>query len=172
MKQNEKILLKEIHSGNKAAFKLIFQKYYKELSWFAFSYTKDKDSAEEAVQEFFVKFWENRKRLAIKKNVKSYLYTSVRNTVLNGFNNKHNKMLNTEIPQTNTADEPMKIEENIDKTTFNKLYKQAVNMLPGKCKKIYLLSRNSGLTYKEIAEYTNLSEKTMNFSNENIDTEN
>lgn len=161
MKQNEKSLLKEIHGGSKPAFKLIFQKYYKELSWFAYSYTKDKSAAEEAVQEFFVKFWENRERLFIKKNIKSYMYTSVRNTVLNGFNDKHNKMLNTEIPQIKITDEPMNRDENIDKKTFRKLYKQAVNVLPEKCKKIYLLSRNSGLTYKEIAEYTQLSEKTI-----------
>ncbi|MEA2042720.1 MAG: RNA polymerase sigma-70 factor [Bacteroidota bacterium] len=160
MKQNEKTLLDEIKSGSKKSFKLLFDQYYIALARFALSYTKDKSAAEEAVQKVFVEFWKKRNRLNINTSIKAYLYTAVRNTVLNGFKDKHYQMLNNYDFDIQKNEREHKSEV-INKKHFSRLHSEGIKLLPPKCKDIYLLSRNSGLTYKEIAIYKKISPKTV-----------
>ena len=56
----EQILLEKLAEGDHSAFSTVFKAYYKDLVQFAFTFTKDADNAEEAVQEVFVRLWEKR----------------------------------------------------------------------------------------------------------------
>ena len=46
-------------------------------------YLKDKDSAQEIVQDVFINLWQKKKTITSDKSIKSYLYTSVKNRCLN-----------------------------------------------------------------------------------------
>lgn len=83
----------EIKSDDKFSFKILFERYYSQLSRFATLYLKDQDLAEDVVQEFFVQFWIKRNEIKINMSVKSYLYQSVRNRALN-YNRDKKESLN------------------------------------------------------------------------------
>ena len=151
-------LYKRIQKGNEYAFDMLFKKYYAPLCRFALMFTKDNDNAEEIVQSFFVKFWQQRKKLIINSSVKSYLYTSVRNTALNYIKKEQTRSIyekNYEISETESET------INIGNENFNKIYIKAVEHLPDRTKQVFILSKNEGLSYNEIAEYLQITAKTV-----------
>ena len=87
--QEEKALFKEISKSNEKSFEKLFHAYYGHLCLFASRIIKDNISAEEIVQDFFVKLWEKRQQLTIETSVKNYLFRSIKNLCLNQI--KHNK---------------------------------------------------------------------------------
>ena len=151
-------IFKQIKKGNKNAFDVLFKKYYAPLCRFAVLFTKNNDNAEEIVQSFFVKLWQQRKNLKINSSVKSYLYSSVRNTALNYIKKEQTRSNYEEIYE----DQKDKFEsikpENED---FNKIFIKAVEQLPDRTKQVFILSKNEGLSYTEIAEYLEITAKTV-----------
>ena len=150
-------LYKRIKRGNKTSFDMLFKKYYAPLCRFAVLFSKDNDNAEEIVQSFFVKLWQQRKTVKISSSVKSYLYTSVRNTALN-FIKKEQTRTNYELAYDENKESS---HEEIKNKDFEKIFEHAVKSLPSRTKEVYILSKNEGLSYNEIAEYLQISAKTV-----------
>ncbi len=77
------VRVQRLRSGDKQAFKELFDEFYQTLCLFAARFLKDDALAADVVQEVFVKFWERHTDFDNDLKVKSYLYTSVRNACLN-----------------------------------------------------------------------------------------
>jgi RNA polymerase sigma-70 factor, ECF subfamily len=69
--------------GDEAAFDLIFREYHPALCAFAHNILRDAASAEDCVQDVFVKLWVDRKTISLPQSPKAYLYAAVRNCALN-----------------------------------------------------------------------------------------
>jgi RNA polymerase sigma-70 factor (ECF subfamily) len=153
-------LIKKIQSGNKPSFKVLFDKYYTQMTKTAYLIVKDSDTAEEIVQEFFVKFWIKRQEININSSVKSYLFQSIRFRSLNYYrDNKRNNIESLEIIELKGS-----IGNQIDDYDYDIVMKKlstAIDTLPEKCRIIFLMSRKENLTYKQIAEKLELSQKTV-----------
>ncbi|MEA4978728.1 MAG: sigma-70 family RNA polymerase sigma factor, partial [Petrimonas sp.] len=76
-----------IKKRDKEAFAVIYQKYHRYLYSLALKYLKDTQLAEDAVQHIFVKLWETTQNIEIEINLKNYLYTMIKNYILNQFRN-------------------------------------------------------------------------------------
>jgi RNA polymerase sigma-70 factor (ECF subfamily) len=155
-------LLKQISAGNEAAFRQLYHHFYKKLLQFAFVLVKQKEVAEELVEDVFIKFWKNREAAENIRNVKVYLYTAAKNTSLNYLASKMHAnitkpfdAINIELAGTLSPDQILIYSE-----TFAKI-KRAIEMLPPRCKMIFKLIREDGLKYKEVAEILNLSISTV-----------
>ena len=154
-------LLSKISKGDKLAFQVLFEKYYSQLTHFAYIYLKEKDTSEELVQDFFVKFWIKREIIFISTSVKSYLYSSIRNKSLNYLRDRKDDLsISTNLHIINTI---AGSEDNyeIDFVELQTQINSAVESLPEKCKNIFKLSRYNKLTYKQIAEKQEVSERTV-----------
>jgi len=156
--RTDKELIIQIIKSNEQAFDVLFRKYYAPLARFALMFTKNVDNADEVVQAFFVKLWQNKKKLRINSSVKSYLYTSVRNASLNFL--KKEKTRNIYEDGFETENEKMELVKEKD-ADFKEIYETAVNQLPERTKEVFILSKNEGLTYNEIAEYLQITAKTV-----------
>ena len=158
MDAKNKELLEKIISGNEAAFDELFREYYRKLVYFSMNIVKNKDSAEEVVQDLFVAFWEKRKKLQLKVSLKAYLYRAVYNNSVQFYKKQqrfvHNDTeLAKELPD-HYIDllEQAELEERIYKT---------IEQLPEKCKEIFKLKRFEELKNREIAEQLQISIKTV-----------
>lgn len=114
----------------------------------------------EVVQDVFVSIWNKRDELTLDQNLKAYLYTATRNKSLNFLQKKKLPTVSfspaihdgqVEKP----ADEVMETNE-LEIALYDEIYQ-----LPEKCRKIFLLSRQEGMSYKEIAVKLNISVKTV-----------
>ncbi len=72
-------------------FKLLFGEFYDPLSKYAYTLVADHDTAEDIVQEVFVRIWEKHQSIIGAPQVRAYLYRAVRNTCFNypGFAKAH-----------------------------------------------------------------------------------
>lgn len=151
-------LYAQIKGNDRNAFDVLFRKYYAELVRLAFFYTKSPDIAEEVVQEMFIGLWQNRKKINIHTTVKSYLCISVKNTALNKIKSDKTRQMYESQYTKNISDDQSEAErlEELKKAVY-----KAIENLPEKCKNIFELSRFDGLTYQEIADYLQISKKTV-----------
>ena len=154
-------LLKAVKYGQKKAFNILFDRYASQLYHVALKYVGRSDEAEEIVQEVFVKVWINRAKLKPDLPFVSYIIRISKNLVIN----KSRKRLHEEayvrykaLAHTN----PGSVTENhVFLKELEDLLEIKVAQLPERRKQIYRLSREKGLSNKEIAEKLVVSESTV-----------
>lgn len=157
----EKDLFFRLSKGDEKAFEDIFHHYNQFLFPFILSKTKSNEFAEEIVQDIFIKLWDKRETLTEVENYRSYIYTMAVNFVYDHFRKAAlNKKIQKHIFQT-VAGHSNTTEEVIELKGTQALIDKAVEQLPAAQKKIYLLSRQKGMTHEEIAGELNISKRTV-----------
>ncbi|MEO7990509.1 MAG: RNA polymerase sigma-70 factor [Chryseolinea sp.] len=150
-----------LKTGDLTAFEMLFRTFYQPLCNYAYTFTQDRDEAEEVVQSTFLSIWEKYKTLEIHTAMKPYLYAMVRNSCLNII--KHEKIkqqhVQTEMVMADRSSES--VTNTVLATELDERIQKAVEKLPEQCRIIFKLSRFEELKYAEIAEHLNLSVKTV-----------
>jgi len=150
-----------LHTINVNDFELLFKNHYTELCVFANKYLEDLDASEEIVQDLFVKFWEEREKKEITVSVRAYLFTAVKNACLNQLKHHKIKTRYKELKQREMLHSENSTTSEAETNELNEKIKIAIDALPEGRKKVFLLSRNEGLKYTEIATKLNISVKTV-----------
>jgi RNA polymerase sigma-70 factor, ECF subfamily len=137
----------------------LFKLYHKELHNLAFNLVRDRDIAKDIIQEVFLKLWQNRERIDFGDQIKHYLFKATSHTALNHLRTTK-KMIPAEAEHlaslhANSTSDDMDFKE------FETRVREAIDRLPPKCKAIYLMSRQEGMRYQEIADTLELSIKTV-----------
>lgn len=163
----EKYLVSAIQNGDYQAFKILYNSYYLTLYRFARIYIHTDEDAQDKVQDLFVKIWEQPHLLAANISLKGYLFRSIYNSCINYITRKHlifrdldtdtgNKL--TELLFSDPKDSP---ESGLLTDELNDKIEKAIDLLPVECGKIFLMSREEGLTHREIALKLKISENTV-----------
>jgi len=148
-----------INKGDLSAFQWLYAQYYAALCIYAKRFTRDKEVAEEVVQDIFLKLWEQQGQHTITGSIKAYLFTAVRNRcldhlkhlqIVNKFNTHYTNLLKEAedlyIFSQESGEAIMIADE------FEKSVQDAIDSLPEQCRKIFTLSRFEGLRHRDIAE--------------------
>lgn len=160
-KDSSSELLQEIAKGNKKAFDFLFESYYVVLCRYALQHTGSKESSEEIVLDVFLSIWERRENLVITTSLQSYLYTAVKYRCINHLKSQiNNPLFNRSVSSTSHL-VSNNTEEALTCSELEEITHQAIEKLPAKCRIIFTLSRNTGMTYKEIALELDISPKTV-----------
>ena len=157
----EKVLIDRIIRGDQTAFELIFRFYYPGLVVFAEHITLDKPEAEEIVQDFFVRLWTKRKNLYQAGSLKSYLFTSIKNSSLNFLKKEKVKSRLIEELKEILKDNLLYDPDLYIQSTLQDEIRKAFEKLPPRTREVFLLSRFKGKRNDEIALELNLSKRTV-----------
>lgn len=130
---------------------------YPRLVSYSYTYVKDNFLAEEVVENIMLQLWENRVKFEKIDDVKSYLYTMVRNGSLLALK-KEQKSAELDYK---LSDETVDFDFNILEEELYSTLVDALNSLPEKCKEVFELSCLEGMKYKDIAEQLNISVNTV-----------
>lgn len=153
--QDETELLNRLRDDDNVAFEVIYRRNWQQLYDFAFIKTHDTDVAEEIIQDLFVTIWEKRKSLEVK-NLRAYLFTAVRNRVIDHYKEKvFTELDNIDPPQ---APEYTFFLEELEATM-----QHSIARLPNKTKRIFLLNRFEGKTVRQISADLNVPERTVEY---------
>jgi RNA polymerase sigma-70 factor (ECF subfamily) len=117
--------------------------------------------AEELVSGIFINIWEKRNYLQINHSVKSYLYTSVKNTSLNYLKSQFASIKFESDAHLSIVKSPDKPTDQIDYLQLEEIVRKGTESLPPKCRIIFTLSRHAGMSYQEIADELGISKKTV-----------
>ena len=153
------VFVEKLKNGDYNAYTLLMNYYYKNLCGYTNLFTKDPSKSEDIVQNVFVKLWIYRKKIDPNIPIKRYLHKSVYNEFIDQYRKnksvisleeKHLKIINKIIDDNSL---------NIEKLMIN--VNREIDKLPEKCKRIFILNKKEGLTHDEIAEYLQISKKTV-----------
>ena len=158
---NEHSLIRSLVKGDALSFDQIFSKYNKKVYAFALRNLKNKEDAENVVQEVFVNLWSNREKLKEIENLDAWIFMIVFNTIRKHFRKlirekKHlEKFAVYSIEDDNTT---------VTETEYNDLLEKAekiIDRLPERQRTIFILSKKEGLSNGEISAKLNITKKTV-----------
>ncbi len=150
----------KIRTGDRQAFKQAFSHFYTGLCRYTTRFTGSPHLAEDIVQEVFISLWKNREKLIITTSLKSYLYKACYHRFIDHTRKNKNVDQNLEKYRYHKL---MAIEKEDSSTKKEDLIRlrQAIDQLPPKCKKIFIMSKFEGLRYADIAKNLGISQKTV-----------
>lgn len=134
-------------------FDSYFRKMYLPLGMYALRIVNDAQSAEDIVEDAFMKAWQLIEEGKEITDFKSYMYRMVRNACITFIRNRKETVGLEFVPEAD--------EEAVDTSERDARIWSAIDQLPEKCREIFLLSKQDGLTNEEIAERMGISIKTV-----------
>jgi len=149
--------------GDLTAFKEIMKAFTASLKYFACSIVGNEAEAEEIVADVFIKIWQQREHITPPESLQYYLFKAVKNTALNylksnGRRSAHYSAWEIQVnPHRSQSPEDILIsKEQVDQI------RDAVQSLPPRCRQIFILVKEEGLTYEQVAVLLDLSKATVN----------
>ncbi|MCQ2182375.1 MAG: sigma-70 family RNA polymerase sigma factor [Bacteroidales bacterium] len=128
----------------------LYKQYFRQLCIYSLHITENVGASEDIVQEAFVGLWNHRETV---KDVRSYLFSSVRNGSLTYLRRSNPSMdiLNVEI-----TDETLEKDSEIEVKMWS-----AIEALPMRRREILLMSKRDGMKYEDIAIKLGISVNTV-----------
>src|SRR5687768_6807952 len=140
------------------AYKELYVLLFDGLQRFSYSLVKSKEISEELVSDVFIKIWQIKDQLHQIDNLKVYLYSVTKNFSLNYITkNSRSPVVHLDEINVETVVEFKSPEDLYISAEAINTVKQAINELPSQCRIIFLLVREDGLKYKEVATILNIS---------------
>lgn len=154
--------IKELKDGDEFYFRRVFDEYHQKLYFFILYKIRSEYIAEEVVQMAFTKLWQCRKTLQEEYTISTQLFR-IANTILIDFLRKYNNR-----DAVTASLDGLDIEEGVDSTNekvsgaeLQKRISEAVNDLPPVRKQVFEMSREQGMSYREIAATLSVSSRTV-----------
>jgi RNA polymerase sigma-70 factor (ECF subfamily) len=159
---NDNILFKDFQNGKYYLFEYFFNKYYPGLCVYACRMIQSKSSAEDIVQDFFIKLWEDKNDLVVHTSVRSYFLRSVHNRCLNFLNLNNLKKIHHDYQLSHLSQDAIMQYPLLDFELESRLQK-AIEALPDGIRETFIMNRLEGLTYQEIAEKDGVTVKAIEY---------
>ncbi|WP_268224048.1 RNA polymerase sigma factor [Sinomicrobium oceani] len=157
---NTEHLVRGLKQGTSEAYSFLVNKYHHTLCTYAFTLVGDHDSAEDIVQNVLIRVWKKRKELKDDLDLKNYLYKSVYNNFIDHYRKMRPAFALEKIHIDSLRDYIHEEPDNAMEALIA-IVKREIDNLPPKCREAFLLSKQEGLTNMEIAEYLNISIKSV-----------
>jgi RNA polymerase sigma-70 factor (ECF subfamily) len=156
------MLLAGLAQGDRQVFRQLFDTYHSRLYSLSFQMLRDSDKAKDAVQEVFIKLWNNREKISVTHSLEAYLKRSVINTTLNVIENeKRHSFLSLFNPSSvalvdrqnqTLIDNADELRQTIDK---------AILSLPARTRAVFVLVRIEQMSYDQVSESLQISNKAV-----------
>ncbi len=151
-------IIDQLNKGNSLVFKQLFREYYPAIRSFAYTYTQDDELSDDLTQDAFMKLWERREQFDNSAVLKSYLYTTVKNSAFNHYrheniHDKHKEKIKY------LKDESVFIDNVLEEEVHHEIHNALKDLSPQAYKVISLSM--SGHSNPEIAEKLNISINTV-----------
>ena len=155
MGTNEERIWEKIKAGDKKALTDLHDLYFHQMCLYAYKVCKSPEVVEELVSDCFIKIWENRKKIEIRRSLKSYIFLMLRNGIID-FHRKKQVFYESldivlEIPDEAYFNEQKE---------YVQLYR-AMQKLPEQRRKILELAVFESMSYQQIGELLNISKNTV-----------
>jgi len=156
---HEKDLLRKVSEDGERAFCTLYMRYHQQLGSYIYTLSDSMETAEEIVQDVFMKVWSERKSLVEVNNFKGYLFVVSKNYALNLLKKS---LRERELKEAYNKYYREFISDDMSgMANYYKLLDQAIDQLPPRQKEVFLMSRHKRMKYAEIASALNLSPESI-----------
>lgn len=158
---NLNTVVKRLAGDDKKALDEIYNYYYPRLYAFAKKFLKVEDDINDILQEVFIKLWENRKSIKNVETFNGWIFTITKNALISYFREKTKFIAFESKVKEMATSEGYFIDDSVEYKDIKEKVEQLIEKLPEKRKLIFKLSREKGLSHKEIAVQLDISAKTV-----------
>jgi len=156
---NNELLITHFKSGNQKAFKTLFDQYWEVMFIKANSILRNRDVAQDVVQDIWLNLWNQREKLVISK-FDSYVLRSVSYGCYKYL--RDNKFTTTQLQiidslSVSSAD----IEDQYNLEATQKVIDRSLEDLSPRCQQIFTLSRMDDVPNEEIALELGISKRSV-----------
>jgi RNA polymerase sigma-70 factor (family 1) len=149
-------------NSDEPSYRRLFDIFFPPLKRFTRCFLGSRELAEEAASDAMIALWEQRHGLLQIENIRVWLFVIARNKCLNMLRHQQSRAT---LPLDQGSIDiyfPGKDPEQICiNSEMRKKMEKAVNGLPQRCKLIFKLVKEEGLSYKEVADILHISAKTV-----------
>jgi RNA polymerase sigma-70 factor, ECF subfamily len=155
-------LINRLKNGDILAYDYVYELYSHKLFSFVFRLLKNEAETEDIVQEVFVKIWESKEILGDYKLLNSFIFTIAYNNSIDLIRKKisNSKYLEHLKYGSIIQNSPSTVSE----FEYNELdiqVKKLITNLPERQRQVYILHKEEGLSYSEIAAQLGISKNTV-----------
>ncbi|SMC52196.1 RNA polymerase sigma factor [Pedobacter africanus] len=155
-------LVQFMQNGDERVLAEIYNRYWDKMLAVAFNRLGNQEEAEECVQDVLYKFWKLRTDFSLTKvDLSNYLARAIRNQSFNILDRRYRERIKSENYAPVKDINLLSPERQLMIRELQEQIDNSINALPPQCQIIFKLSRQEGLSNKEIAEKLNLSENTV-----------
>lgn len=159
-KPHEQELLNRLKESDPDALQDIYQRFGRMLFAYALQLCQKSDDAEDLVHDLMLKLWHKRENIKLHTGLKPYLHKALFRLYQDKRKQQHRYFsvledIRNEALMEYFTEDPNRFEE------LQKQLQHKIELLPPRAKQILMLHKFEQLTYKEIATYLKLSEKTV-----------
>ncbi len=160
MKVDNNRILKVVNEKNKHSWQILFDHYYPSLCSYVDRFIKDREAAQDVVQEVFIGLWKSKQQFTDVKNLTYYLYKSCYHRSLNQIRNQKSLDSKIELIEDKEGFDSEEVYEDTLKEEIVRLLYHHINNLPAQQKEVIML-RLKGYAWTEIAEELDISINTI-----------
>ncbi|MBE8724373.1 RNA polymerase sigma factor [Flavobacterium hungaricum] len=156
----DSVLLHLLKKDDQSAYTEIFERYSRLLVNHAYKMLGSQDEANDVVQEVFLAIWNKRYELTVTGSLSSYLYKAVKNRILNHI--AHEKVVSRYADSISDFIENDYVfaDSNLRAKELEAIIAKEIALLPEKMREVFLLRKVEELSYDEIADQLNITDKT------------
>lgn len=157
----ERSLILRLIGGDEDAFCELYATYKNRLIYFAMRFLKSREYAEDVFQDAFTVVWQSRRFINPDASFSSYLYTIMRNRILNQLRNTANEEKLKESILSQALDYTEDTKREVMLNDLKSLISHALQQLTPRQREIFEMSREAQLSHKEIADKLGISINTV-----------
>lgn len=150
-----------LQRGNRDAFEKLYRHTWRNLFDLAVTKTKDKEEAEDIVQEIFTRLWDKRENIQIHTNVGAYLYRMAKHEIIRRIQTSIAVNRKEEIYQRAIEELSITLEDSLLAKELQARWKKEIAKLPDKQREIYIRHYELGHSIAEIAVELGIAEQTV-----------
>lgn len=158
---DERTVVIRLINGDEEAFCELYAAYKNRLLYFAMKFVKSRDFAEDIFQDAFTAVWQMRRFINPDASFSSFLYTIVRNRILNQMRDLANEDRLKEHILSQAIDYTDNTRNTILANDLSNIISSALAQLTPRQREVFELSREAQLSHKEIAEALGVSVNTV-----------
>ncbi|NGM60535.1 sigma-70 family RNA polymerase sigma factor [Sphingobacterium sp. SGG-5] len=146
---------------DRRAFTEIYGRYKEPLYIHAFHKLRDKEEVRDILQQLFSVLWMKRNEIVLNANLSGYLYASIRNRIFKIIARKSLESSYISSLQQSISSSEAITDYLVRENQMKQIIDREIGLLPKKMKKVFLLSRRTHLSHKEISKQLGISEQTV-----------
>lgn len=153
-------MVKGLIRDDKKSFDDLYFYYYPKLYAFSKTFLKVEDDINDILQEVFIKIWDNRKKIKDVETFNAWIFTITKNSIVTYFREKiRQEDFESRVRKMATGE--LAFNDNLEYKDLKEKVDQIVEQLPEKRRMIFKLSREEGLSNRDIAKKLEISIKTV-----------
>lgn len=162
---NHKTFIDRLRVGDEKAYKQLFDLYYSWLCHTSFSIVHDSFIASSIVNKVIFRLWEGRTHFIITTSLQAYLDQAVKHA---SYNYLKSSSVRREIPSSSIIQSMEQhivndFSNDMEMAELQERVDEIIATLPSTCRRVFLMSRQEGMTREQIARQLGISVNTVKY---------